>query len=105
MAIIYDYFGGLYINLTNKCPNRCKFCIRNYTDALVDADSLVLDEDPTVEQVEDELKKWDMDEYIEEVRKYVPQVAVSVVRGTLSQEALEKCRSKASELGVDFRVR
>ncbi len=196
MAIVYDYFGGLYINLTNKCPNRCEFCIRNYTDALGDADSLVLDEDPTVEQVEDELKKWDMDEYnevifcgygepterlpellelaghikkkydkpvrintngladliweketapelegiidavsvsmneadaenyealchprfgqgsyeaviryIEEVRKYVPHVAVSVVRGTLSQEALEKCRSKASELGVGFRVR
>ncbi len=45
MAIVYDYFGGSYINLTNKCPNRCEFCIRNYTDALGDADSLVLDED------------------------------------------------------------
>ena len=65
MAIVYDYFGGLYINLTNKCPNRCEFCIRNYTDTLGDADSLVLDEDPTVEQVADELKKWDMDEYNE----------------------------------------
>ena len=51
MSIVYDYYGGLYINLTNKCPNACEFCIRNFTNSLGDADSLVLKEDPTVEEV------------------------------------------------------
>ena len=65
MSIVYDYFGGLYIKLTNKCPNACEFCIRNYTDSLGDADSLILTEDPTVNEVKDELAKWDVAGYDE----------------------------------------
>ena len=64
-SIIYDYFGGLYINLTNKCPCRCEFCVKNYTDGLGSADSLLLDREPTVEEVVDELKKWNVDKYDE----------------------------------------
>ena len=67
MSIVYDYFGGLYINLTNKCPNACEFCIRNYTDSLGDADSLVLTEDPTIEEVKAELRQWDVNRYEEVV--------------------------------------
>ena len=67
MSIVYDYYGGLYINLTNKCPNACEFCIRNFTDSLGDADSLVLKEDPTVEEVKEELKRWDVWSYDEVV--------------------------------------
>lgn len=67
MSIVYDYYGGLYINLTNKCPNACEFCIRNFTDSLGDADSLVLKEDPTVEEVKEELNRWDVWNYDEVV--------------------------------------
>ncbi|MCR5035045.1 MAG: TatD family nuclease-associated radical SAM protein [Clostridia bacterium] len=67
MSIVYDYYGGLYINLTNKCPNACEFCIRNFTDSLGDADSLVLKEDPTVEEVKEELNRWDVWSYDEVV--------------------------------------
>ncbi|NLG84997.1 MAG: YchF/TatD family DNA exonuclease [Firmicutes bacterium] len=28
--IAYELEGVLYLNLTNACPNRCSFCIRNY---------------------------------------------------------------------------
>ena len=66
-SIVYDYFGGLYINLTNKCPNACRFCIRNFTDSLGDADSLVLDKDTSVEEVKAELRKWDVSRYDEVV--------------------------------------
>lgn len=65
MAIVYDYFGGLYINITNKCPNACEFCIRNYTDSLGDADSLVLDHDPSVEDIKEEMARWDVNSYDE----------------------------------------
>ena len=67
MSIVYDYFGGLYINLTNKCPNACEFCIRNFTNSLGDADSLVLKEDPTIEEVKAELERWDVTAYDEVV--------------------------------------
>ena len=196
MSIVYDYFGGLYINLTNKCPNACEFCIRNFTDSLGDADSLVLKEDPSVEEVKKELARWDVrtyDEvvfcgygepterlpellelaryikamygrqvrintngladliwgrptapdlkgvidavsvsmneadaqkyydlchpwfglqsydavikYIEDVREYVPYVAVSVVTSAISSQSIEICRAKAEELGVVFKMR
>ena len=67
MSIVYDYFGGLYLNITNKCPNACEFCIRNFTNSLGDADSLVLKEDPTIEEVRKELAGWDVNSYDEVV--------------------------------------
>lgn len=65
MTTVYDYFGGLYINLTNRCPCRCEFCVRNYTDNLGSADSLFLDHEPTVEEIKNELRKWDVSRYEE----------------------------------------
>lgn len=196
MSVIYDYCGGLYINLTNKCPCRCEFCIRNYNDGLGTADSLFIDKEPTVEEVIEGLKEWDVDKYdeivfcgygepterldvllkvaehikkeyhkdirlntvgladliwecetapkleglidtvsvsmneadaekfnnlchpryglksydamikyIEDVKKYVPNVKTSVVASAISEESVEKCRKKAEELGVEFRAR
>ena len=196
MSIVYDYFGGLYINITNRCPNSCEFCIRNYTDSLGNADSLVLDRDPSIEEVKDELARWDVNKYdevifcgygepterleevlelaeyikakygkqirintngladliwgtetasrlagkidavsvsmneadaekyyelchprfglksydaiikyIEDVKKYVPYVATSVVGSSISSESVEICRAKARDLGVAFRIR
>lgn len=196
MSIVYDYFGGLYINLTNRCPCRCEFCIKNFTNSLGSADSLMLDHEPTVEEVKEELRRWDVQsydevifcgygepterleelleiahfikaaygkpirintigladliwerettpelagvidavsvsmnesdaesferlchprfglksydamlKYIEDVKQYVPHVAVSVVSGSLSAAHLEKCRAKAEELGVYFKIR
>lgn len=65
--IVYDYCDGLYINLTNRCPCRCEFCIKNYTDGLGSADSLMLIKEPSVDEVMAELHKWNMDEYSEVV--------------------------------------
>ena len=42
--------------------------------------------------------------YIEDVKKYVPDVSASVV-GVISRESIEACRAKAEALGVRFRVR
>ncbi|MCL6614843.1 MAG: YchF/TatD family DNA exonuclease, partial [Firmicutes bacterium] len=30
MQIAYELDGALYLNITNACPNRCSFCVRNY---------------------------------------------------------------------------
>jgi radical SAM enzyme, TIGR04100 family len=63
--VFYDYGRGLYANITNKCPCRCEFCIRDMTDALGSADSLWLKREPTVGEVEEMLKDWDLKDYDE----------------------------------------
>lgn len=63
--VLYDYGRGLYANITNRCPCRCEFCIRNMTGALGTADSLWLKQEPTAEQVIEMLKEWDLSNYDE----------------------------------------
>ena len=65
MTIAYSYKRNLYLNITNRCPNRCCFCVRNHKDSLGDADSLWLDREPTMEEVISELDRWDMDRFDE----------------------------------------
>ncbi len=49
--VIYEYAGGLYINMTNRCPCRCDFCIRDMARSLGDADSLWLKREPTFDEL------------------------------------------------------
>lgn len=65
--VVYDYCWGLYINMTNRCPCRCDFCIRNMTDSLGGADSLWLEEEPSAEYVIQLLKEWNVTRYEEVV--------------------------------------
>ena len=51
--VFYEYGGGLYANLTNKCPCRCEFCIRDMVGALGGADSLWLRREPTIEEIKE----------------------------------------------------
>jgi len=59
-SILYRYGSTYYINMTNRCPCSCIFCVRDTTDGLGDADSLWLDREPTVEEVEEALIKVDL---------------------------------------------
>ena len=63
--VLYDYASGLYVNLTNRCPCRCEFCIRDMVDSLGDADSLWLKREPTVEEVKEMLGQWKLSNYTE----------------------------------------
>lgn len=38
--IVYTFEGSVYLNITNSCPCKCKFCIRNNSDSVGDADTL-----------------------------------------------------------------
>lgn len=59
-AIIYRYGSRYYINMTNRCPCRCVFCVRDQTPTLGDADSLWLDREPTVQEVKEALLALDL---------------------------------------------
>lgn len=46
--------------MTNRCPCRCIFCVRNETPTLGDADTLWLDKEPTVDEVKETLLSKDL---------------------------------------------
>ncbi len=67
MTILYDVGGKLYINLTNKCPCNCTFCIRHNGDGAYGSDSLWLEHEPSLDEVKAAFAKVDMSKYKEVV--------------------------------------
>lgn len=65
MTILYEVHSGLYVNMTNKCPCACTFCLRQEKDHVGNSDSLWLDREPTVDEVIAEFEKYDLDRYKE----------------------------------------
>ena len=63
--ILYKYHNNLYVNLTNRCPCACTFCLRNDRDKMGDSDSLWLEREPTVAEVIDGFSAHDMNSYDE----------------------------------------
>ncbi|MCE5219971.1 MAG: TIGR04100 family radical SAM protein [Clostridium sp.] len=83
MVILYTYNNGVYINLkdvdmttkesghrniyvnlTNKCPCSCTFCLRN-TKEMAESNSLWLDREPTIQEVIGEFEKYDLSKFDE----------------------------------------
>ena len=65
--IIYTYRGGVYVNVTNKCPCSCVFCIRANGDGLGSAETLWHKNEPTVEEIIAAIKGFDFTGYDEVV--------------------------------------
>lgn len=67
MTITYPVNKGLYINMTNRCPCSCTFCLRHNADGVYGSDSLWLDREPTVQEVCDSVDTWDLSHFSEVV--------------------------------------
>ena len=65
MNISYEIGKKLYLNITNKCPCNCTFCIRNNGDGAYGSDPLWLAHQPTIDEVIANLKTRDLDSYEE----------------------------------------
>lgn len=65
--ILYKVHNNLYVNLTNRCPCACTFCLRQTMDRIGESDSLWLDHDPSYDEVVAAFQKKDMSEYDEVV--------------------------------------
>lgn len=65
--IIYTYAGSAYMNITNKCPCACIFCIRSNGDGLGSAESLWLKNNPTIDEIKAEIDAFDFSPYKEVV--------------------------------------
>ena len=63
MTISYEVGEGLYLNLTNKCPCSCTFCLRQNGDGAYGSDPLWLEHEPSFEEITANLGKRDLDSY------------------------------------------
>lgn len=57
--IVYTLEGGVYLNITNKCPCNCAFCIRSKGDSVGDAEGLWFDKEPTFEEIKEAVDSFD----------------------------------------------
>ncbi|MBQ7045585.1 MAG: TIGR04100 family radical SAM protein [Clostridia bacterium] len=65
MTISYPVKNGLYINMTNRCPCSCTFCLRQNADSVYGSDPLWLDREPTVAEVCADLDKRNLSDFEE----------------------------------------
>lgn len=63
--ILYVYKDKVYLNITNKCPCACTFCIRSKKDAIGDASNLWLNHNPSFEEVKAAIDVFDFNGYNE----------------------------------------
>lgn len=67
MTITYPVKHGIYVNMTNRCPCACTFCLRQNAPGVYGSDPLWLEREPTVQEVCDSLDTWDLTQYEEVV--------------------------------------
>lgn len=57
---------SVYVNMTNRCPCACTFCLRQ-TKEMTESNTLWLKKEPSVEEVIKEFQKYDLDDFKEVV--------------------------------------
>lgn len=67
MTILYEVRDNLYVNLTNKCPCACTFCLRQTREEMEESGPLWLEHTPSLQEVLAEFPKFNMDKYHEVV--------------------------------------
>ena len=59
MTITYSIKDSVYVNLTNRCPCACTFCLRNHGDGVAGSGSLWLEREPSLDEVVESIDGWD----------------------------------------------
>ncbi len=65
MEIVYKVYNNLYVNLTNRCSSACTFCLRQTMDKMGESNSLWLDHEPSLEEVKEAFKKFNVADFDE----------------------------------------
>ena len=63
MTILYEVGTGLYVNVTNRCPCNCTFCLRSEGDGAYGSNSLWLEHEPSVEEIIKAFENTDLSKY------------------------------------------
>ncbi len=61
--IVYTYGNQAYLNITNACPCRCTFCIRNNGDSVGEATTLWFEHSPSIDEIKAEIDAFDFSKY------------------------------------------
>ncbi|MDE6189019.1 MAG: TatD family nuclease-associated radical SAM protein [Clostridia bacterium] len=93
---VYEVDKNVYINLTNRCSNRCEFCVRYYDKPIYG--DLWIKTEPTAEQVIDILDK-DYD-----LSKYGEVVFCGYGEPTYRFDAIEKISAYVHSKGAKTRI-
>lgn len=67
MTITYVVKNGIYVNMTNRCPCACTFCLRQNGDGIFGSGPLWLEREPSVKEVCDSIDTWELTGYDEVV--------------------------------------
>lgn len=67
MNIAYSVKKGLYLNITNRCPCNCSFCLRNKAPGVYGSQPLWLDHEPSFAEVFAAVSSVELDNYQEVV--------------------------------------
>lgn len=65
MTIVYAVKNAVYVNLTNRCPCACTFCLRSNGPGVYGSDSLWLEREPTVAEAAAAIDAQDFARYRE----------------------------------------
>lgn len=66
--IVYTFENSVYLNITNACPCRCKFCIRNNGDAVGEAHTLWFEKhSPSFDEIKEAIDAFDFNGYDREI--------------------------------------
>ena len=65
MELLYKVHNGLYVNLTNRCPCACTFCLRQDMETVGESSSLWLEREPSAAEVIAAFADWDMSTFDE----------------------------------------
>ena len=65
LTISYEVKDSLYLNITNRCPCSCSFCIRNNGDGAYGSDSLWLEREPELSEIIADLQSRELSTYKE----------------------------------------
>lgn len=97
MTVTYVVDGGLYINVTNRCTNRCDFCIRNNGDGAYGSESLWLLREPSEEEILESVWSMNPEKFGEVIfcGYGEPSVRLGVVRSVA-----EKIKEKYPEIKI-----
>ena len=67
MTITYQVKDAVYVNLTNRCPCNCTFCLRHNGPGVFGSGPLWLEREPTLEETIESLGQWDFTRFREVV--------------------------------------
>ena len=65
MTVTYKVKNGIYVNMTNRCPCACTFCLRHNSPGVYGSEPLWLDREPTVSEVCESLDGWRLSDFEE----------------------------------------